>query len=89
MASSLSRAARIGRVERAIGAYLQAHPQAADSERGIGEWWLRGTGAEADEDLVRDAIRRLVASGRLVAITLPDGQRAYTLGRGDPPRDPS
>lgn len=75
--------ARVANIERAIRAYLRAHPQAVDTERGIGEWWLRGMQASAAPADVHAAIQRLVASGGLASLALPDGQIAYTSGRGD------
>lgn len=67
-------------IERAIGAYLRAHPQALDTERGILEWWLRDASVRHSASDVRLAIAELVASGGLVQITLADGQVAYAIG---------
>lgn len=83
------RAACSGSIEHAILAYLQVHPKAVDTERGIREWWLRGHEPFADAAAVRAAIERLVGTGRLAALTLPDGHRAYTLARGGVPRVPT
>jgi hypothetical protein len=67
-------------IERAITAYLQKHPQALDTERGIREWWLRTSCARYSEADVHLAIQNLVARGALVTISLPDGSVAYALG---------
>jgi hypothetical protein len=74
--------ARVARVERAICEYLQSHPHAVDTERGICEWWLRDARPQVLADDVRVAIRRLASTGRLLAFVLPDGQLAYSGGGG-------
>ena len=82
-------------IENAIRTYLQAHPHAIDTERGIREWWLRDAGSPFRAADVHAAIERLVAAGELAARCLPDGQLAYAIGsRLDPqpgpqPPDPS
>jgi hypothetical protein len=76
----------VANIARAIRRHLQAHPHAMDTERGIGEWWVRSVGPRHSDDDVRDAIEHLVASGELLPIALPDGQVAYALGPG--PRSP-
>lgn len=77
--------ARVASVERAICDYLQAHPHAVDTERGICEWWLRGSPMHPLMGEVQLAVQRLASTGRLVSLALPDGQVAYTRGRGDRP----
>lgn len=81
-------------IENAIRNYLQAHPHAIDTERGIREWWLRNASRPLRAADVHTAIERLVALGKLAVRFLPDGQRAYAIGssftqlRGPQPPDP-
>jgi hypothetical protein len=64
-------------IEEIIRRYLQAHPQAEDTERGICEWWLRKARRSYPVADVSAAIQALVAGGELVQLVLPDGQRIY------------
>jgi hypothetical protein len=58
--------------------YLRAHPQAADTARGIAEWWLAGRAFDAA--LVNRALRMLAAEGHVVSETNPDGNRIWRAG---------
>ncbi|MBS0445340.1 MAG: hypothetical protein JSR59_05240 [Proteobacteria bacterium] len=69
----------VAEIERAIRRYLAAHPHAVDTERGIGEWWLRDARPRYRAGDVHAAIERLVAAHELEQRTLPDGQRAYAI----------
>lgn len=71
----------VASIERAIGGYLQRHPHAVDTERGILEWWLQGCRPRPPEAVVHAAIEALLARGELMAIDLHDGQVAYAAGR--------
>jgi hypothetical protein len=64
-------------IEQAIRGYLQAHPHAVDTTRGISEWWLRDLRTRPSPGDVATAIARLVAAGEVAPLTLPDGQLAY------------
>jgi hypothetical protein len=79
-------------IEQAIRRYLQAHPHAVDTERGICEWWLRDAHPRYLAGDVHTAIERLVAAGELAQLTLPDAQLAYAKGsasgNADDPRPP-
>jgi hypothetical protein len=75
----------VAEIKAIILCYLRARPQAADTERGIREWWLR----TADDrtytaDDVRAAIQCLVATGELAERQLRDGQVIYASA-GTPP----
>jgi hypothetical protein len=67
----------VAEIEEIIRRYLQAHPQAVDTERGIREWWLREAQRTYPVADVRAAIQGLVAAGELAEIVLPDGQCTY------------
>ena len=73
-------------VAREILAYLDAHPDAADSAEGITQWWvlherfLRGLRA------VGRALDQLVDRGEMERVTGPDGRPIYRAGpRRRPP----
>jgi hypothetical protein len=74
----------VAEIEEIIRRYLQAHPQAVDTERGIREWWLRKARRIYAEGDVRAAVEDLVATGELVERRLPDGQSIYASA-GTPP----
>ena len=61
-----------------ILAYLRAHPQAADTARGIAEWWLSGLVTNAR--LVNRALQMLAAEGQVASETNPDGNRIWRAG---------
>ena len=67
----------VDEIEAIIRRYLQAHPQAVDTERGIHEWWLREAGRTYALADVHAAIEELVASGELAERRLPDGRSIY------------
>ena len=75
-------------IEEHLRRYLQAHPQAIDNERGIYEWWLRGASRSYPVTDVRDAIERLVATGELIRLTLPDGGYTYASSASTRSRSP-
>jgi hypothetical protein len=71
-----------------ICAYLEAHPDAADTVDGVVQWWivherwLRGIG------LVAQALDRLVAEGRIEAVRGADARVVYRAARPSPPPSP-
>jgi len=75
----------VAEIETIILSYLQAHPQAADTERGIHEWWLRTADRTYTADDVLAAIQRLVATGELAMHQLQDGRVIYYASAGPPP----
>ncbi len=67
---------------QAILAYLERWPQAADSQRGIGQWWLPAMGADVPPADLALALERLVAQHRLQRTQLPDGSCIYRAAAG-------
>jgi hypothetical protein len=67
-----------------ICAYLQAHPDAADTLDGVVQWWiaherfLRGITAAAR------ALERLVEEGRVEQISTADGRTVFRAARPVP-----
>ncbi len=47
--------------------YLCSHPDAKDTAAGVGRWWLRGEGVDADMEVVRRALDYLVERGWLTS----------------------
>lgn len=64
---------RVQAIAQAVEAYLAAHPYAADTADGIQRWWLAGASREEPLDMVRAALERLAAAGRIGRRVLPDG----------------
>jgi len=60
-----------------ILAYLQAHPEAADSLEGIATWWLPAPAFAATSESVLEALRLLEAEHRIARIELADGRTLY------------
>lgn len=61
--------------------YLCSHPDAKDTAEGIGRWWLRGEGMDADTDVVRGAIAYLVKREWLLATGGHVGLIRYGLNK--------
>ena len=68
-----------GETERSVLAYLQSHPQAADTLRGIVNWWLPRQRYESDCLRIERALKALVARGELCRDPLPGGEMLYAL----------
>jgi hypothetical protein len=65
----------------AILGYLCSHPDAKDTAAGVGKWWLRSEGLDADMDRVRGALDHLVERGWLTATLTHSGLSVYGLNK--------
>jgi hypothetical protein len=61
----------------AICRYLHLHPDAADSEEGIMNWWLQEMGVTSHPAELQRALLLLLRRGALSATPLPDGRSLY------------
>jgi hypothetical protein len=68
-------------VEHSVLAYLHHHPQAADTLRGIVNWWLPQQRYENGCQRVEHVLSRLVVEGLLHCDQLPDGEVLYALNK--------
>ena len=50
-------------VDRAVLAYLEAHPSAADTLEGITAWWLEQRQIRFGVEIVSGALERLITAG--------------------------
>jgi hypothetical protein len=50
-------------VDRAVLAYLEAHPSAADTLEGITAWWLEQRRIRYGVEIVSGALERLISNG--------------------------
>ena len=61
-----STAANTIAIANEIERYLDKHPQAADSDIGISEWWLKRQRIEEDVDAIAAALNYLLENDRIV-----------------------
>lgn len=78
-----------GEIEVSVLAYLQRHPQAADTLRGIVNWWLPRQRYEIDSQRIEHVLSHLVAEGLLHRDRLPDGEVLYALNKHKKPPQPN
>jgi hypothetical protein len=76
-------------IERSVLAYLHCHPQAADTLRGIVNWWLPRQRYESGCLRIEHVLDRLVTEGLLHCDELPDGEVLYALNRHTKPPQPN
>lgn len=74
-------------LEESILAYLERHPEAADTVQGIVNWWLPRQRYETACWRVEKALGVLVERGELRTAALPNGAALYALNKTTrPPR---
>ena len=78
--------ARLREVETTVLAYLQKHPEAADTLDGIVSWWLPQQRYEIDRERIERVLSELVTSGKLRCEHLPGGAVLYALNRSGSPQ---
>ena len=61
--------------------YLCSHPDAKDTAEGIGRWWLRDEGIDADTDVVRGSLAYLVKRRWLTVARGSAGLTMYGLNK--------
>lgn len=66
-------------VEKSILDYLGRHQQAADTLRGIVNWWLPLQRYESDCQRIEHVLEAMVARGKLCRNQLPGGDVLYAL----------
>jgi hypothetical protein len=66
-------------VDRAVLAYLEAHPSAADTLEGITDWWLEQRRVRYGVEIVSGALERLISGGAVEKLRRRD--EAATLFR--------
>jgi len=76
-------------IERSVLAYLHRHPQAADTLRGIVNWWLPRQRYESGCMRIERVLDRLVGEGQLHCDPLPDGEVLYALNDHTKPPQPN
>jgi hypothetical protein len=74
-------------VDRAVLAYLEEHPSAADTLEGITAWWLEQRRIRYGVEIVSGALERLIRSGAIEKLSRRD--EASTLFRLTISRDSS
>jgi hypothetical protein len=66
-------------IEQAVIAYLNNHPQAADTLDGIVAWWLPRQRYETARERIASVVDGLVDAGVLRCKALPDGGGLYAI----------
>jgi hypothetical protein len=72
-------------VEHAVLAYLDRHPDAADTLDGIVRWWLPRQHVDTGRERIERVLGGLVERGELRCDRLPDGAVLYALNRAARP----
>ncbi|WP_460036182.1 hypothetical protein [Methylothermus subterraneus] len=68
----MGQARRIQAIAAEIEAYLERHPQAADTLEGIRDWWLSSRSGSPEE--IQRALERLIRRGRVEKYRLANGR---------------
>lgn len=70
-------------IKRSILAYLRSHPDAADTLRGIVNWWLPRQRYETSRQRIAEVVDAMVAEGLLRREELPGGGVLYALNSNE------
>ncbi len=71
-------------MDRAVLAYLEAHPSAADTLEGITTWWLEQRRIRYGIEMVSGALERLIESGRVEQFERRDDAPLFRLRTPQP-----
>jgi hypothetical protein len=61
--------------------YLHAHPFAADTLDGIGQWWLPTEYYKISNDIIQKALDDLIKQGLVDYVDTGDGKRIFRLAK--------
>lgn len=75
----MSDEANVLQVTSEILGYLERHPDAADTEEHIRNWWLQASGVEYRRETVTNALQMLEMDGFIEHVELADKRIAYRL----------
>ncbi len=75
----MSDEADVLQVTSEILGYLERHPDAADTEEHIRNWWLQARGVEYRQETVTNALQMLEMDGFIEHVELADKRLAYRL----------
>ena len=64
-------------LQASLRRYLEKYPEAADSPKGIRQWWLTDELRMIPIEKLHEALMVLVVSGEMQLSTLPDGTELY------------
>lgn len=76
-------------IQSEVLAYLDDHPNAADTADGIRQWWLFQRMALYSQDKVLKALDQLKDTGLLEARKLGDGREIFSLSESGKKRESS
>jgi sugar/nucleoside kinase (ribokinase family) len=72
----------VGQIANALRRYVQGKPRAADSPRGIREWWLANLEPAPTPEQVEAALRILQDEGTFIVVMLDDGSELWRSAAG-------
>jgi Fe2+ or Zn2+ uptake regulation protein len=67
-------------IRKEILAYLEAHPQSADTAEGIRDWWIGSKEYHTTVERVRRVLDRLVREGHVRRVKITGGSEVYRAG---------
>ncbi len=78
-----NRNADVAAIAQEINRYLDSHPNAADSLKGVLRWWLLRQRYEDSVETVCAALEYLVAVGEVSKTVTPKGKAVYSRVKRD------